>query len=493
MTGEPRLVGARVPRICVIPDGDEHPRWNEVLELLDKLGISLDGWQLDVLHAAMLRRGDQWAAFTVAVCGPRQNGKNEILEARQFVGALLLREPLQIHTAHLADTCMESFLRMDERIDSNAWLAEQVSHVGRTNGRERVKFVSLDGETSGPRIRFRTRTRGGGRGFAGSPVYFDEPMFFPVISQNAILPVLSAQPDPQAWYTGSSVDQLEHEDGLVFAGVRERALAGDDPRLAYWEWSLDYESPDLVPADVAADPASWAATNPALGIRITPEYVEAERRELSTGGGRGFAVERLGVGDWPTLSAAGSAIDLDRWDKLVDRRSKVSSPVFAFDVSPDRSSSSVSALCARPKGGHLAELVAHGRGTAWVVPWLAARVPKYRPLAVGCDSLGQAASLVPSLAQAGVEVRLLSTSEFAAGCGLFFDAIEHGTIWHLRQQELRDAIEGATKKPLADRFKWMPIKGADITPLVSMSVALELWWLCQSSYRHPTAPMVAYG
>lgn len=483
MTGE--LLGSREPRIKVIPDGDEHPQWPLVLELLDRLGIRLDPWQLDVLWASMLRRGDQWAAFVVAVCCPRQNGKNEILEARQLIGALLLVEALQIHSAHLADTCMEAFMRLDDRIESNEWLAEQVRHVRRTNGREAVTFEN------GCRLRFRTRTRGGGRGFAGAPVYFDEPMFFPVISQNAILPVMSAQPDPQAWYTGSSVDQLEHEDGLVFAGVRERALAGDDPRLAYFEWSLDYDSPDLVPAEVAADPASWAATNPALGIRITPEYVEAERRELTSGGGRGFAVERLGVGDWPSVAALGSAIDLSRWDSLVDRKSKMAAPVFTFDVSPDRSSSSISALCARAKGGHLAEVVAHGRGTAWVVPWLAARVPKYRPLAVGCDSLGQAASLVPSLAQAGVDVRLLTTSEFAAGCGLFFDAVEHRTIWHLGQQELRDAIEGATKKPLADRFKWMPLKGADITPLVSMSVALELWWLIEADRKPEPKPMVA--
>ncbi len=203
-----------------------------MVALLEHVGIRLDDSQLDILHAATRVRSDGlWAAFTVAVCAPRQNGKNEILQARELIGALILEEPLQIHSAHLADTCMESFMRWDDLIDSSDWLAARVKRISRTNGREAVHF------TNGCRVRFRTRTRGGGRGFSGSPVIFDEPMFFPEISHNAILPVLSAQPNPQAWYTGSAVDQDEHPDGVVFARVRERALAGDSDRLAYFEWS----------------------------------------------------------------------------------------------------------------------------------------------------------------------------------------------------------------------------------------------------------------
>ena len=79
---------------------------------------------------------------------------------------------------------------------------------------------------------------------------------------------------------------------------------------------LDADSPDVVDEATASDPRSWALTNPALGIRISPDYLEAEARELDS---RGFAVERLGVGDWPPVDGSGSqVISLEKWDALAD-------------------------------------------------------------------------------------------------------------------------------------------------------------------------------
>jgi hypothetical protein len=147
-------------------------------------------------------------------------------------------------------------------------------------------------------------------------VFFDEAMFLPEISMGAIMPVISAQPDPQVWYMGSAVDQLLMEDGVVFASVRERALAGEDPRLAYFEWSLDAEAPDVVEETVAGSADAWAQANPAFGVRISGEYVTAERRELDP---RTFAVERLGVGDWPRTDGVRSPIESEAWADLEDQ------------------------------------------------------------------------------------------------------------------------------------------------------------------------------
>ena len=41
-------------------------------------------------RASLLRRVGRWAAFTVGVCAPRQNGKNAILEVRELIGPLIL-------------------------------------------------------------------------------------------------------------------------------------------------------------------------------------------------------------------------------------------------------------------------------------------------------------------------------------------------------------------------------------------------------------------
>ena len=144
-----------------------------------------------------------------------------------------------------------------------------MKHIWKTNGHEAIEF------SDGCRIRFRTRTRGGGRGLSGSPTYFNESMFLPEVSMASILPVISAQPDPQVWYMGSAVDQTEQEDGVAFARVRERALNGDTDRLAYFEWSLDVETPDEVDDETAArSEGRGRRRTRRFGIRITPGLSE---------------------------------------------------------------------------------------------------------------------------------------------------------------------------------------------------------------------------
>lgn len=460
------MKGSQAPRIVVAPDGVDHPLWAEVVDFVKALGVELDEWQWLVLRVALRRSGDFWAAFTVAVCAPRQNGKNGILEIRELAGAYLLGEPLVIHSAHLADTSKEGFRRLDELIDANEWLSRDVKHIWRTNGHEAIEF------RNGNRIRFRTRTRGGGRGFAkGSPLMFDEPMIFPEVSMGAIMPVASAHPDPQLWYTGSAVDREIHEDGVVFARVRHRALTGDHDRLAYFEWSLDYDTPDQVPVEVAKDPHAWAAVNPALGIRITPDYVKAEQRELAP---RTFAVERLGVGDWPPVDgSADSVISPADWDALRDEESGIVGPmVFAFDVTPSRSRSSIGVGGRREDGRFHPEVVENAEGTGWVVGRLVEMVERNRPMAVVCDSVGPAATLVPELEEAGVRVVMLTTSEYAETCGLFFDAVAQRNLRHLGQPALDGAVRGAKARPLGERWAWDRKGRVDISPLVAVTQAV---------------------
>lgn len=461
------LVGAQSPRILVVPDGVDHPLWGEVVDFVRALGVTLDEWQWAVLRAALLRTPDlkRWAAFTVGVCCPRQNGKNAILEIRELVGAFLLGEKLLIHTAHLADTSKEGFRRLDDLIDANEWLSAQVKHIWRTNGHESIEF------RNGNRIRFRTRTRGGGRGFAGSPVFFDEPMFLPEISMGSILPVMSAQPDPQAWYTGSAVDQEIHEDGVVFARVRKRALSGDHDRLAYFEWSLDYLAPDEVPAAVMDDPASAAETNPAYGARIMADYIVAEGRELDE---RTRAVERFGVGDWPSTDSLSSVLDLAKWAKLEDGKSRMVDPVcIAFSVNPNRSYGTISAAGKRRDGNSHVEVIDRRPGTGWMSGRLVELDRSQTPIMVVCDSMDAAASLIPEIEQAGVQVRKTTTAEYKQGCGIFFDAVEQMTTRHLGTTELDSAVKTAGLRRIGDAWVWSQkdSKG-DIAPLVSCTLAL---------------------
>jgi hypothetical protein len=443
-------------------------RAQEAIELAATVELFVDPWQAFVLeHGLGVAEDGGWSAFEVGVDVSRQNGKGGILEVRELAGLFCWGERLVIHSAHQFDTSMEAFLRMEALLEASEDLSRKVRSVSRSHGSE--GFVL----TTGQRLRYRTRTKGGGRGFSGDCLVLDEAMVLPEAMIGALLPTLSARPDPQVWYAGSAVDQLIHDEGVVLARLRERGHKGDHS-LAWFEWTADRE---LLPSDprveeLLEDPAAWAAANPALGIRISEEHVANERRSMDP---RTFAVERLGIGDWPDTDPLGkSVIPLDVWDALIDVDSKVLDPVrFAYDVSPDRSSSAISVAGKRADGFSHVEVIDHRAGTGWVVSRLAELTSRHRNMGVFCDGVSPAASLVPELKQLGVKVTTIDGREQASACGMLFDAVEQRTVRHLGTPELRAAIRSASTRPLGDSWAWARKKSsADISPLVSVTVAL---------------------
>lgn len=474
----PEYLGAQRARIELIPDGEEHPRTQEIREYVARTGTSLDPWQDHILFTSFLMRGDLYAAFKLGLVAPRQNGKNGITEMRELVGAHLLGEKLVIHTAHLADTCKEAFRRLEDIIDANEWLSKDVKHIWRTNGHEAIEF------RNGCRIRFRTRTRGGGRGFSAPVVIFDEAMFLPTVSLGAMLPLISAQPNPQVWFVGSAVDQMIMDEGIEFARVREAGIKREDPRLAFFEWSLDFPSPEDVP--VGFNPEAVATTNPALGIRISMDYARAEYEAL---GARTYAVERYCVGDWPATDGLGDMVwSLELWNSLQDSSSKAQDPVvFAFDVSPDRRRSTIAAIGRRSDKHIHIEIPpdCSRKGTDWVPARIAELNERHRPSLIVCDGVGPAFSLTHELRDLGIEVRALTTPEHGEACGLIFDAVEQRRLRHMGTAELNAAVRGATQRPLGDRWAWnRRTSSADITPLVACTLGV---WALVAAEQPPGA------
>jgi hypothetical protein len=87
----------------------------------------------------------------------------------------------------------------------------------------------------------------------------------------ALMPVISARPNPQMWYTGSAVDKNTMDNGVVFARLRQRALEHRPGRMAYFGWSAAYENGEVsvgaaadVPREADRDPEVIARANPAL-------------------------------------------------------------------------------------------------------------------------------------------------------------------------------------------------------------------------------------
>lgn len=469
------------PRVAHYPESSTSAG-REAVDLARLAGLDLDPWQAFVLEHSLAERPDgKWAARDVGAVLPRQNGKNAILEARELAGLFLLGERLIVHTAHEAATAGESMRRLEELIDATPEFSRHVKNFWHANGKEAIELMN------GQRIRFRTRTKGGGRGFSADCVIFDEAMILPESTVSALYPTLSARPNPQVWYTGSAVDQLVHEHGVVLTRLRERGHAGAD-RLAFFEWSADLRDaegreidPSAVSRDVLSNPDHWREANPAYGVRIFDEDVEAELGSMDN---RGFAVERLGIGDWPSTDPAmGSVIDITRWRSLTDPASKIAGPVvLAFDVTPDRAFAAICAAGTRSDGLIHAQVLERRPGTGWVAQRVDELREEIRPAAIVRDGVGPAASI-----DVRGNVTSLSSPDYVKACGTFFDLVAQSGLRHHGTAELDSAIRGAAKRPLGDSWAWSrKSSSVDISPLVAMTLAAA------RATKPASVPMIAF-
>jgi hypothetical protein len=450
------------PLVEVIPPaaGSVGP---DMVELAAGYDLILDPWQQDVLYGAGGERPDgKHAARDVGVVVPRQNGKDEILIARTLGGLLILQERLVTYSAHQFDTSLEAFRRLLHFFENYDELTRRVKRISKSHGEEGIELLS------GQRVRFRTRTAGGGRGFTGDCLFLNEAMILREASMGALYFTLSARPNPQVWYTGSAVDQTVHEHGLVLARVRERALRAEQG-LAYWEWASAGALEDVDPDDRDG----WARANPAFPGRISEETIEAEKRAVDP---KTFAVERLGVGDWPdTNSDETDRITAEAWAACRDPAAKPAAlGCVAFDVRPDRSTACIAAAGAAKDGNRFVQVLRHGPGTGWVAKALQEIVRDHKPAAVLVDERSPAAALITQIQRTGVELEVVNGTEYAGACAAFFDSVQERTLRHGGEPELTSAARGAARRPLGDAWAWSRKGSAvDISPLVASTLALR--------------------
>lgn len=421
-----------------------------------------DPWQRLVLRGAMGETAaDQWAAFEVGLIVSRQNGKGSILEARELHA--LYCEPktrLILHSSHEFKTAAEGFLRVKSLIDNTDALRRRVKSIRTSHGEEGIELLD------GSRLRFVARSTGSGRGFSGDLVILDEAYALSAAAMAALMPTLSARPNPQIWYTSSAgmpgSDQLRR--------VRDRGRSGKAGRLAYFEYSAHEESS-------LDDFEAWRAANPALGYRIRREFIETERDALPD---NEFARERLGI--WPD-DGSGAVISSSVWDPLGDPDSRPGSTlVFAADAAPDRNSAAISSAGMRDDGRVHTKVTDHREGMGWIVPRLANLIWRYSPAAVLLDPSGPIGSIIADLNnflrdEYGItdfEPVLVSAREMAQACGTFHDDAVNDRMRHCRQDVLTNALKAATTRPLGDAWAWHRRESTDdITPLVASTLAVH--------------------
>lgn len=425
----------------------------------------LDDWQQWVLEESLReQRDNRWSAFRVGVIVGRQNGKGSILEARQLAGLFLLGESLQVHTAHEFKTAFEHFLRVVNLVEANPDLSRQVARIRRGAGEQAVELKT------GERLRFLARSSGSGRGMSGDAVYLDEGFALTPAMMGALLPTLSARPNPQLWITSSA----PLSSSSVLHDLRRQGIDGNDDRLFFAEWGND----------PGVDPDDWKAVaraNPALGNRITADFVRAERAAMPL---EEYLRERLGVPTPPPedTELRDPAIPPDAWAATLTTDHVDIAPgelVIGFDVSPGGHWGSIAIAAGTVQSPYI-ELIEHREGSGWIPDRLVELVERWQPRAVVSDGVGPVTAVVGSVVhafrRAGISADLLhqlSTKDYKAACAAFLADIVEGRLRHPRNQGALDtAAADATERVLGDSWAWDRRRATvPISPLVAATVA----------------------
>lgn len=432
---------------------------DDIRQVLGWADLILDDWQESFLFDSLRMGWDgKWAAFEVAGVVPRQNGKGVIQEARQLAGMFVLGERLQIHTAHEFKTCSEHFLRVKGLIENAPRLLKQVRIIRTGAGEQGIELHT------GERLRFLARSRSAIRGFSAATIYFDEAFELPVATIGNVLPALSAQPNPQAWYFASA----PHFTSEVLHSLLKRAESDDPGALFLRAWENEQ---DARPDDVEA----WRRVNPALGYRIEESFVMDEMRTLcSTPEGIAeFKRERLGIREGGDGSSG--IVPQARWTELaIPVPGRIEAVTFGLAVAQDGAWASVASAGRLPNGNLYVDTVKFAPGTAWVVERLTQlHERKKKPIRI--DPSGSEGAFIRPLKDAGVDVVEVGSREYQQACGEFLSAVEGGRIRHIDQKPLNIAVAVAGRRDVGKEGGWVWVRpgATDISPLKAATLALS--------------------
>lgn len=432
------LLGKQTPRLSHVPDGDV-ARGEAAVEFARWCGLTLYPWQEDLLRD-MCRTGadGNWAAREAVVVVPRQNGKGEILVARELAGIYLFGEKTIGHSAHFMDTAQDAQKRLWEVIESNEnlmfWWEDDpdtpgVPHFGRTNGKENISFPT------GQEVLFRTRTDKTFRGLSLDLVIFDECFNLPNEINAAMSKTTRAKERAQRIYISSPVDRQVHMHGAIFSAKRWAGIDGADGVL-FKEWSLE-DGADIYAED------TMRATNPSLvdrgpGAQLSDIKGDAAAARTSEILRRQYMVESLGWGDWyprdgdvvddfqPVLSP-GEVAGMTVSDV---KRAELSGWRLCVDASPDRDVCSVAVAGRRSDGAVVGLVGYHGSlVTADVVGVVMQVCDDIDPAEILVDPKSPAWVVGEALEREGLDVRKLTYPEVKAATGAFLQGQRDATMF----------------------------------------------------------------
>ena len=415
------------------------------------LGWNLFDWQRLVADVALEHDDGRYRYRTVGVSVGRQNGKTALAASRI---ALELLQPGHVVAFTAQDRGMARYLwdaHCELILDSS--MGKRVRRVMRANGQEALIMEN------GSQYRIVTPNRKGSRGLTCDLVVIDEALNVDMDVVAAVQPTMATKEQAQLWILSNAGDadstMLNHYRGL---GHQERD--SDDGRLCWFEWAPAEDKID------AFDEAVWRQAIPTLA-EVGGVNLDAVAEAAQTTAPELFAREWLNV--WPAIEAV-AVIDMHDWEKLEKPDVVLGfDVVLGIDVSPNRDSATIAA-CGRDRWLTPVEIIDHRAHVGWIQERIVELWQKWHAPVV-IDGGSPAGSFIVPLEQAGVEVMPVGMRDYARACGSFYDAVIDGTVTHLGDRLLTDAVGAASKRKLAEQWAWNRRSTVDITPLVAATLA----------------------
>jgi phage terminase large subunit-like protein len=428
------LIGSGTPRI--------HSKLNDLpsrgLELIDfaaQLKVDLMPWQKFVFeHSLKVKPDGRWKHPVVAIVAARQNGKSTIMEMSILGRMYLWKEPLQLGSAHVLTTSLETFRHIVNIIESNHDLSREVKKIRWAHGSEEIELLS------GARYVVKA-ANAAARGFAKpETVYMDETrQLKDTEAWSAMRYTMMAAKNPQLWTMSNAGDQ----HSLILNQLRDRGMAsaaGADDDIAYFEWSAY--------SDKITDERNWVASNPALGHTIHADNIRAFLNDPAD------VVQTEVLCRW--VNTISGAIPAKEWNECgVDSVELDIEKLtwFGLDLSPDRRDGALVAAQRNDDDTFNVKLL-----HTWHNPIslddkaiandIAPYARKY-PIEFVAYSKRTASAVAARLQPAGIPIHEIG-SEYGQSCDELLGAITSKRLVHGKQAELSKQILSAVRLPMGD-------------------------------------------
>lgn len=451
--------------------------------LMRAYGYTLDEWQQLVLDSWL--GTDEEGDYTVTSAGlsvPRQNGKNCIVEAREFYGLVVNGERI-LHTAHQVRTSKKAFRRLANMFTDKTHpeIIKAVKKIRYGIGEESIEL------NNGGIIEFTARSRQAARGYDGiSLVVYDEAQELTDEQAEAIMAVLSASATGTRQLIYIGTPPYIGCNGEVFRRFRQACITADPSKgtkSCWHEWGVAADS--ITEIDIA-NKKLWYEANPALGYRLTEEFTVEEFKTLSADG---FARERLGWWAKPPAKMLETAIDPKTWDSCAsDMGRPEGKTAYGVKFTPD-GAEVVLAGAVIPKEGKaritLLAIEPTGAGLSWLAAWLNERYKKAACVVI--DGKNGTDVLIDKIQDTwrfkGSIIKPTAQNVITAASMLLNELNEGTVTWYSKQEDLRDSAITAIKRPI--RGGW-GFGGQTCAPIEACSLAL---WGCRTVKRDPGRKM----